>query len=45
LYFMFEQGFTWWRLGFASAVAFVLFGLVLALTALQMRLTRGLAAP
>jgi multiple sugar transport system permease protein len=44
LYFMFEQGFTWWRLGFASAVAFVLFGLVLALTALQMRLTRGLAA-
>jgi len=44
LYFMFEQGFTWWRLGFASAVAFVLFGLVLALTVLQMRLTRGLAA-
>jgi multiple sugar transport system permease protein len=44
LYFMFEQGFTWWRLGFASAVAFVLFGLVLALTALQMRLTRGLSA-
>jgi multiple sugar transport system permease protein len=44
LYFMFEQGFTWWRLGFASAVAFVLFGLVLALTALQMRLTRGLGA-
>ncbi len=44
LYFMFEQGFTWWRLGFASAVAFVLFGIVLALTALQMRLTRGLGA-
>jgi multiple sugar transport system permease protein len=44
LYFMFEQGFTWWRLGFASAVAFVLFGLVLALTLLQMRLTRALAA-
>jgi multiple sugar transport system permease protein len=44
LYFMFEQGFKWWRLGFASAVAFVLFALILALTALQMRLTRRAGA-
>jgi multiple sugar transport system permease protein len=44
LYFMFEQGFTWWRLGFASAVAFVLFALILALTALQLRLTRRFGA-
>jgi multiple sugar transport system permease protein len=44
LYFMFEQGFKWWRLGFASAVAFVLFVLILALTALQMRLTRRAGA-
>jgi multiple sugar transport system permease protein len=44
LYFMFEQGFKWWRLGFASAVAFVLFALILVLTALQMRLTRRAGA-
>ena len=25
LYFMYEQGFKWWNLGFASAVAFALF--------------------
>ena len=43
LYFMFEQGFKWWNLGLASAVAFVLFALILALTALQMRLTRNMA--
>jgi len=42
LYFMFEQGFTWWKLGFASAVAFVLFALILVFTALQLRLTRGI---
>ncbi len=42
LYFMFDQGFTWWKLGYASSVAFVLFALVLLFTALQLRLTRGL---
>lgn len=42
LYFMFEQGFKWWNLGFASAVAFVLFALILVLTMLQMRLARRL---
>jgi multiple sugar transport system permease protein len=42
LYFMFEQGFTWWKLGFASSVAFVLFALILLVTALQLRLTRRL---
>ncbi len=42
LYFMFDQGFTWWKLGFASSVAFVLFALILLVTALQMRLTRRL---
>jgi multiple sugar transport system permease protein len=40
LYFMFEQGFKWWNLGFASAVAFVLFALILLLTLLQLRLAR-----
>ena len=42
LYFMFEQGFTWWKLGFASSVAFVLFAVILLVTALQLRLTRRL---
>ena len=45
LYFMFEQGFKWWNLGFASAVAFVLFALILALTALQMRIARSVGTP
>jgi multiple sugar transport system permease protein len=40
LYFMFEQGFEWWKMGFASSVAFVLFGIILGLTVLQMRLLR-----
>jgi multiple sugar transport system permease protein len=42
LYFMFDQGFTWWKLGSASSVAFVLFALILVITALQLRLTRRL---
>jgi multiple sugar transport system permease protein len=42
LYFMFEQGFKWWNLGFASAVAFVLFALILVLTVVQMRIARRL---
>ena len=40
LYFMFEQGFKWWNLGFASAVALLLFALILGLTLLQMRFVR-----
>jgi multiple sugar transport system permease protein len=40
LYFMFEEGFKWWNLGFASAVAFVLFAIMLAGTALQFDLAR-----
>ena len=42
LYFMFDQGFTWWKLGSASAVAFLLFALILLVTAAQQRLTRRL---
>jgi multiple sugar transport system permease protein len=33
LYFMYDEGFKWWNLGAASAVAFVLFAIVLAVTA------------
>ncbi|KQT32017.1 sugar ABC transporter permease [Sphingomonas sp. Leaf412] len=40
LYFMFEEGFKWWNLGQASAVAFVLFVLILALTLVQTRIGR-----
>jgi multiple sugar transport system permease protein len=37
LYFMYEEGFKWWNLGSASAVAFILFVIIFAVTALQMR--------
>jgi multiple sugar transport system permease protein len=40
LYFMFEEGFKWWSLGRASAVAFLLFILMFAVTAVQLRLGR-----
>ena len=43
LYFMYEQGFKWWNLGSATAVAFVLFVLMFAVTLLQLRVAgRGL---
>jgi multiple sugar transport system permease protein len=37
LYFMYEEGFTWWSLGRASAIAFLLFALILAATLLLLR--------
>ena len=40
LYFMYEEGFKWWNLGSASAVAFVLFLFILAVTIVQLRLVR-----
>lgn len=39
LYFMYEQGFRWWNLGFASAIAFVLFLIMFALTLIQLRVS------
>ena len=44
LYLMYEEGFKWWNLGAASAVAFVLFVLIFALTVVQLRLARWQAA-
>jgi multiple sugar transport system permease protein len=38
LYFMYEEGFKWWNLGSASAVAFVLFLFIFVVTVLQLRL-------
>ena len=40
LYFMYEEGFKWWNLGNASAVAFLLFLLIFAVTLVQMRQAR-----
>jgi len=41
LYFMYDQGFKWWNLGFASAVAFALFLIMILFTTLQYRLARA----
>jgi multiple sugar transport system permease protein len=38
---MYEEGFRWWRMGTAAAIAFILFAIMLAATLLQMRLQRG----
>ena len=40
LYLMYDEGFKWWNLGSASAVAFVLFLLIFAVTAAQLRWMR-----
>jgi multiple sugar transport system permease protein len=40
LYFMYEQGFKWWNIGSASAIAFMLFLLMFSITLLQLRFTR-----
>ena len=45
LYFMYEEGFKWWNLGSASAVAFLLFVFIFAVTAVQLRLARWERAP
>ena len=38
---MYEEGFRWWRMGYAAAVAFVLFLVILAATLVQFRLQRA----
>lgn len=37
---MYEEGFRWWRMGMAAAIAFVLFVIMLVGTVVQMRLQR-----
>lgn len=37
---MYEEGFRWWRMGYAAAIAFVLFIVILLATLLQFRLQR-----
>ena len=40
LYLMYDEGFKWWNLGSASAVAFLLFLIMFAVTVLMLRLSR-----
>jgi multiple sugar transport system permease protein len=37
---MYEEGFRWWRMGYAAAIAFVLFVVILLATLVQFRLQR-----
>ena len=37
---MYEEGFRWWNMGYAAAVAFVLFIIILAATLVQLKLRR-----
>lgn len=37
---MFQEGFRWWNMGYASAAAFVLFAIILAGTLLQLKLRK-----
>ncbi|MGD9765518.1 MAG: carbohydrate ABC transporter permease [Candidatus Binatia bacterium] len=42
--YMYEQGFRWWSLGYAAAIAFVLFGVIVAVSLLTRCLARGRGA-
>lgn len=44
LYFMYKEGFEWWSLGRASSIAFLLFALILAATAILLRIGRRMDA-
>lgn len=37
---MYEQGFRWWSMGYAAAIAFVLFAIILVFTLLQLAVQR-----
>jgi multiple sugar transport system permease protein len=39
--YMYEEGFRWWRMGYAAAIAFVLFIVILLATLVQIRVQRG----
>jgi multiple sugar transport system permease protein len=40
LYYMYEEGFKWWSLGRATAIAFLLFALILVVTRVLVRIGR-----
>jgi multiple sugar transport system permease protein len=35
--FMYEEGFRWWNIGYAAAISFILFLVILVVTILQLR--------
>jgi multiple sugar transport system permease protein len=35
---MYEQGFRWWRMGYATSIAFILFAIMMTVTVIQMKL-------
>ena len=39
---MYQHGFRWWSMGYSTAIAFVLFAIVLVVTMIQMRMQKGL---
>ena len=39
--YMYQEGFRWWNMGYASAIAFVLFFIIFIATLIQMRLQRN----
>jgi len=41
---MYEQGFRWWSMGYAAAIAFVLFVIILVVTLLQFAIQRRMQA-
>ena len=41
--YMYEEGFRWWRMGFAASIAFVLFAIIALATLLQRRFVRAQA--
>jgi multiple sugar transport system permease protein len=43
--FMYEEGFRWWRMGTAAAIAFILFLLILGWTMVQLRVERRMQRP
>ena len=42
---MYEEGFRWWRMGSAAAVAFVLFVIIAGATLAQRKISAGRQAP
>jgi multiple sugar transport system permease protein len=41
---MYEQGFRWWNMGYAAAIAFILFAIILVFTLVQMAIQRRMEA-
>ncbi|MHB1051173.1 MAG: carbohydrate ABC transporter permease [Bacteroidota bacterium] len=39
---MYEQGFRWWNMGFAAAIAFILFLIIMVFTVIQLLLQRSM---